>query len=291
MLDSILVLFRLVLQQHISNACVMQVEHSAGLFQRVTKGLLDDTFGQLKEVSAMFAKRIRDASRRSCGVQASQQPPDAEAVAVQAVHDSTEQLLSGQREQLLHDEGAVQAAGPAAGEAAGAGAAARAVRSSFGQHSQDAFELEERQTGDGAGWSAVLPQDETHPVLHFQALLRAEQAAAAAAAAAIADDADASSALEVSDAARAAAAKPGDSVVLEVSDVGILDNAGSSADMAAGSTAEVSNVSDEGRLAGMMAAAAAAASTVSTLVSVCSTAAAYPNSIIQLTRRDKAECL
>lgn len=152
---------------------VLQVEHSAGLFQRVTKGLLDDTFGQLKEVSAMFAAQMRDSSRRSFGVQADQ--PDTSAPTSAA--EDTQQVVAG---------------------AEASSAACRAAEQQqqqqqekgIDEYSQDGFEpVTENQLGrpdiaaEAAGsaghWSAVLPEDEVHPALHFEALLKAQRTAAA----------------------------------------------------------------------------------------------------------------
>jgi hypothetical protein len=150
--------------------------------------VLVDAFGQLKEVSAAFAQHMRDASRRSCGVQASEEP----AAAAAADHADVSTLLEaerGQAEQLVQQqEGDATAATSTAGYSASGG------------YSHDAFEAEEQQqqqefgvaASASAGWSAVLPEDEPHPVLHFQALLQAEQAAAASEPSAASEVADAS---------------------------------------------------------------------------------------------------
>jgi hypothetical protein len=184
-----------------SYAC-LQVEQSAGLFQRVTKGVMDDAFGQLKEVSAAFAQHMRDASRRSCGVQASEQPTAAAA----ADNDDVSALQ--------------QAAAQAEQEGDATTATATAGYSASGGYSQDVFEPEEQQHAS-AGWSAVLPEDEPHPVLHFQALLQAEQAAAAAAAAA--NEPSAAEVADVSDsmqfgAAGSNSAQPGTEDISEAID-------------------------------------------------------------------------
>jgi hypothetical protein len=187
--------------------------------------VLDDAFGQLKEVSAAFAQHMRDASKRSCGVQASEEPAAADegSAALEA-----EQLVQQQEEDAT--------------------AAATAGYSASAGYSQDAFEAEEQQqqqsgAAASAGWSAVLPEDEPHPVLHFQALLQAEQAAAAgiaattAAAAAVeahaaSEVADVSDSMQLGAAGSSSAQQPGSEGIADISEafeVGVIEASHSAA--------------------------------------------------------------
>jgi len=178
-------------------ATLLQVEQSVGLIQQVTSGLLEEHFSQLREVSAMFAQHMQDSSRRSCGVQATDElgtSMAAVAAAAAAAADAGEQQpLQGQQQQQQQQHLAADGTGkhvhPVTAKVAEQSLLGQRLQERGEYSSEDFDELlaasmdpaaaaAQAVAHDGAGWSPVLPQDSPHPVLHFQALLAAQQVAA-----------------------------------------------------------------------------------------------------------------
>ncbi|WIA34747.1 hypothetical protein OEZ86_013055 [Tetradesmus obliquus] len=95
-----------LLQQQQQAAAQEQVEQSAGLFQRVTKGVLDDAFGQLKELADAQAQlsalnRHVEAIMLGYAVQALQAGSKARQAAIHQQALKEQQEAAAEQQQLL----------------------------------------------------------------------------------------------------------------------------------------------------------------------------------------------
>jgi hypothetical protein len=171
---------------------LLQVEQSAGLISKVTRGLLEEHFSQMKEVSAMFVQHMQDSSRRSCGVQATEElGTSMSAVAAAAAAGAGDQQpqpwqqqqqhpsVDGTEKHVLSVTAKVREQSPLGQQLReGDEYSAEEFDGLFSASMDPAAAAAAAAQDAGVGWSAVLPQDVAHPVLQFEALLRAEQVAA-----------------------------------------------------------------------------------------------------------------